>query len=93
MRALVLFAGSVAFVRNIVLCAGADVCILVLCFLVRCVCFFLWNDPHLEVMVWIVGVFDESAASWILFVMCRCWCTAAPSNLLVYPLLLELMFH
>ena len=38
-RALVLIAGPVACVRNLVLCAGADVCNLVLCVLVWCLCF------------------------------------------------------
>ena len=38
-RALVLLAGTVACVGDLVLCAGADVCNLVLCFLVRCLCF------------------------------------------------------
>ena len=65
--ALVLFAGPVACVRNLVLCAGADVCNLVSCFLVQCLCFFLWTDPPSEVMVWIIGVSEKISASWILF--------------------------
>ena len=63
MSALVLISGPVAYVRDLVLCAGADVCNLVLFFLVRCLCFFLWNDPLLEVMMWIIGVFEEFAVS------------------------------
>ena len=38
-RALVLLAGTVASVRDLVLCAAANVCILVLCFLVQGLCF------------------------------------------------------
>ena len=39
MRALVLITGMVAFVRDLVLCAGVDLCNSVLCFLFRCLCF------------------------------------------------------
>ena len=78
MHALVLLAGPVACVRDIVLCAGADVCNLVLCLLVWYYVLFLWNNPPSEAMVWIIGVFEKFLVSWILFVACRCWCVAAP---------------
>ena len=63
MRALVLLAGPVACVRDLVLFAGSDVCNLVLCFWFFVYVLFLWTDPPSEVIVLIIGVCEESAAS------------------------------
>ena len=42
---------------------------------------FLWTSPTSELMVWKIGVIEDSEASYILSVVCCCWCTAAPSTL------------
>ena len=64
-RALFLLTWSVSCVRYLVLCAGADVCNLVLCFLVWCLCFVVleWSTLRSDGIdnwgIWeIFGVMD-----------------------------------
>ena len=70
---------SAVCVRDLVLCAGAVVWNLVLCFWFCVYSLFLLTVPPSELMVWIIGVLEDSAASLILSDVCCCWCTAAPS--------------
>ena len=65
MSALVLLAGgaSAACVFDLVLCAGAVACNLFYVSWFGTYGLFLWTDPPLELMVWISGVPEDSAAS------------------------------